>query len=261
MCQMPTFSQQRVMHDAGFGSSRVVCRELGPTTRKRVSAYRPDGAGYPRHYSMDRFCCWLEIKDDWKTVDTLQKTMNRWLEELPRLFLADLLDQKLRAQGIKLSKLKRGELADKILKEKLNAFDFDHGRKSGAKRNITIEFTDTDSELMEKKFRQFMDRLPALIDSLTENTSQSILSTLKRRWPSESRAQRHDLDGFRKRLQQRWGVGLEKLRMLITIAREYGSDIGNAVETTGGGNASKTFEILFKLHARSCQIAEEIVCL
>lgn len=196
-----------------------------------------------------------------KTMDTLQKTMNRWLEELPRLFLADLLDDKLRANGIKLSKRKRGEFADKILKKELDAFDFGDGRKSGAKRNITIEFTDTDSELMQQKFREFMDRLPALIDGLVEKTTKSILTTLKRRWPSESRAQRRDLDGFRKRLQERWGDGLEKLRMIITIAREYGSELGNAVGKTGGGNTPKSFKILVKLHARSCQIADEIVCL
>jgi hypothetical protein len=117
-------------------------------------------------------------------MDTLQKTMNRWLDELPRLLLADLLDQKLRAQGIKLSKHQRGELADKILTEKLDAFDFDHGRKGGGKRNITIEFTDIDSELMEKKFKKFVEGLPTLIEDLTEKTFQSVLSTLKRRWTS-----------------------------------------------------------------------------
>jgi hypothetical protein len=194
-------------------------------------------------------------------METLQKTMNTWLEELPRLLLADLLNQKLSAQGIKLSKRKRGELADKILNGRLNTFDFDDGRKGDGKRIMTIEFTEIDSELMETKFKKFTERLPDLIDDLTEKTSQSILSTLKGRWPSESRAQRRDLDGFRKRLQERWGDGLEQLRMLITIAREYGYELNKAGRRAGSGNSPKTFEILIRLHARSCQIAEEIACL
>ncbi len=158
-------------------------------------------------------------------MDTLQKAMNRWLEELPHLLVADLLDDKLRAQGVKLSKRKRGELADKILNEQLEAFDFDDGRKVSGKRNITIQFTETDSEFIEKKFMKFMEHLPALIDHLMGKASQSVLSTLKRRWPSESQVRRRDLNGFRKRLQERWGDGLEKLCMLITIAREYGSEL------------------------------------
>jgi hypothetical protein len=93
-------------------------------------------------------------------METSQKTMNTWLEELPRLLLADLLNQKLCAQGIKLSKRKRGELADKILNERLNTFDFDDGRKGDGKRIMTIEFTEIDSELMETKFKKFMERLP-----------------------------------------------------------------------------------------------------
>jgi hypothetical protein len=194
-------------------------------------------------------------------MDTLQKAMNRSLEELPRLLLADLLDQKLRAQGIKLSKRRRDQLAEKILKEKLDAFDFDDGRKGSAKQKITIEFTDADSKFMEKKFEKFMDGLPALIEGLTEKTSRSILITLKRRWPNEFRAQRRELGDFRKRLRESWGDGLEKLRMLITIAREYGSEVNNSVGRAGGGESPKAFAILIKLHARSCQIAEEIVCL
>src|SRR6266852_1871719 len=175
-------------------------------------------------------------------MDTLQKAMNRWLEELPHLLVADLLDDKLRAQGVKLSKRKRGELADKILNEQLEAFDFDDGRKVSGKRNITIQFTETDSEFIEKKFMKFMEHLPALIDHLMGKASQSVLSTLKRRWPSESQVRRRDLNGFRKRLQERWGDGLEKLCMLITIAREYGSELNKDAGRPGSGNSPKTFE-------------------
>ena len=187
--------------------------------------------------------------------------MDKCLEELPRILLSDLLDRKLRAQGIKLSKRKLGEFTDKILNERLDRFDFNDGRIRFRRRHIAIEFTDADSQSVEGKFEKFTERLPELIEELTEKMCQSILGMLKRRWPSEARAQRRELNGFLKRLDKRWGDGIEKLRILITIAREYGSELNNAVGGAGGGASPKTFEILIKLHARSCQVAEEIVCL
>jgi Family of unknown function (DUF5677) len=194
-------------------------------------------------------------------MDTLQKAISEQLTGLPRLLLADLLDQKLRGQGIKLSKRKRSELADRILTKKTNASDFNGAQKDNVKRRVTVRFTDTDSELIENKINKFMERLPTLIDDLAEKTYPALMSTLKRRWPSEARARRRDLDGFHKRLRARWGDGLEKLRMLLAIAREYGSELDGGGRKEVGGSPSKTFEILIKLHARSCQIAEEIVCL
>ncbi|HEV2628842.1 MAG TPA: DUF5677 domain-containing protein [Pseudolabrys sp.] len=194
-------------------------------------------------------------------MDTLQKTIDAWLEQLPRLLFANLLDKKLRAQGIKLSRQKREQLADTILVDKLETFEFDDGNKNSRKRKISISFTDSDIRYLERKSQKFLDQFPALIHQITEKQSKSLLRSLKRKWPTESRAQRRDLDSFRKRLQDRWGDGLGKLRMLITIAREYGSETNNVIGRTDGQKSKKAFDILIKLHARSCQVAEEILCL
>ena len=195
-------------------------------------------------------------------MDTLQKSMDAWLsEELPRTLVVDLLDKKLRAERIRLSKRKLKQLADKILEEKLDSFELDEDLNGRTKKKLTIEFTDADAEQFGHDFEKVLDRLPAIIRDLVEKTSQSLLVALEQKWAKESRAQRRDIDGFRKHLQERWGVGLDKLRLLITIAREYGSEINKSLGAVGGGDTPKTFEILMKLHARSCQIAEEVVCL
>ena len=194
-------------------------------------------------------------------MDTIQNAMNRWLDELPRTLLADLIDQKMGSHSVRLSKKKRDELANKILTEKLDSFEFDEGPKRRRKKKITIEFTESDSELIEEGLDDFIKRLPATIADLIDQTSQSLLRDLKRNWRRESRAQRRDLNGFRNRLEMRWGEGLEKLRMLITIAREYGSELNNSFGRTRDWPSPKAFQVLIKLHARSCQVAEEVVCL
>jgi hypothetical protein len=77
----------------------------------------------------------------------------------------------------------------------------------------------------------------------------------------ESRLQRRDKQGFQKRLQQRWGKGLEALQMLVTIAREVGDDINRELRQSGKGREPHRVDILTRMHARACQIAEEIICL
>ena len=49
--------------------------------------------------------------------------------------------------------------------------------------------------------------------------------------------------------------------MLTTIAREYGREVKRPAEGADIRNTTKSFEILFSLHGRACQVAEEVVCL
>jgi Family of unknown function (DUF5677) len=205
-------------------------------------------AGYVSLYRPAR--CWMLV------MGTLEE---KYLEGLRHLLFSDLLDQKLRAQGIKLSNHKLSELTGKILEEPLQSIDFDDGRKCGRERKIVIELTDADSQRLAKRFEEYID--PVSIEKFARKISETTLATLKRRWPNESRAQRRDLDAFRRRLDKRWSDGFQKLQMLLTIAREYGSELSDAIAATGGGASPRAFKILIKLHARSCQVAEEILCL
>ena len=38
-------------------------------------------------------------------------------------------------------------------------------------------------------------------------------------------------------------------------------NINNALRPDGGGERPQTFDLLIKLHARACQITEEVICL
>jgi hypothetical protein len=106
-----------------------------------------------------------------------------------------------------------------------------------------------------------IQKLPGIIDHASEGFSLTILTSLKKKWPGERRQQRRDMNGFRKRLDQRWGAGLEGLRMLITITREFGDGFNKDGHAAGGGSDPQAFDVLRRLHARACQVAEEVICL
>jgi hypothetical protein len=191
-------------------------------------------------------------------MDFIQKTVDRTIEDIPANILSDLLDEKLCAQGIILATDKRKELARRILREKVSELTFDVDTDV---KNVVIQFTDEDTQAVSAKMEAFLDRLPKLIQGLLDETADTWLKSLKRKWKAESRQQQRDLDEFRDRLAERWGDGLELLRMLVTISRDYGSALNDELRPRGGGDKPITFDVLIKLHARACQVFEEIACL
>lgn len=196
-------------------------------------------------------------------MDTYSKAFEEAIAALPQTLLADLIKNKLDAQGVKLSKKKLTLLVANILKgEPTNCVSFlDRIKKKlgVAVREATLEFTDEDFKAVERALEEYMERLPQTVQDVVEQSSTDLLELLKTDWRSEAKRLKSEREAFKKRLHERWGDGISLLRMLITIAREVGSEIH--MSGRKATDAPLSLSVLTRLHARACQIAEEIVCL
>lgn len=172
-----------------------------------------------------------------------------------------MIEKKLTEQGVKLTKRQR-ELLIRQIKDGNDTFCL-QSWKWWDRRHATLEFTQQDIGEIEQKVAEFAEnRLPGLIRETVTDLSRDILADLKRKWGAESRRQRRELTGFRKRLYDRWGTPLEGLRMLVTMARELGDSINDEIRQAPDAAARKHLTlVLIRSHARACQIAEEIICL
>jgi hypothetical protein len=192
----------------------------------------------------------------------LQDSIEQVLQGLPEQVLSELITHKLATQGVKLSTRERKRLTREILRGGKGKFLlkrwnwWDH-------RQVSLDFTPQDIEQIERKFTDFLEnRLPELIETATGDLSRKVLADLKRKWRAESRLQRRDLAGFRKRLYDRWKLPLEGLRMLLTISRELGSSINQEIrQSTEASTGKHLIDVLVRSHARACQITEEIIYL
>lgn len=194
-------------------------------------------------------------------MKSLQQAINDVLEkQWPLKVCAEVIDEKLRSQGIKLPKRQLNELARQILEGNVESINTG-GASEGEQPPIQVYLTEEDGRKAEEKLVRLSDSLPEFISEMTMRGVEIMLTSMKRRWPKESRAQKRDMDRFRKNLNARWGLGLERLKMLCTISRELGSGINGALRPQGGGERPQTFDLLIRLHARACQITEEIICL
>lgn len=193
-------------------------------------------------------------------MDTLQKALQAHLAELPRQLLDQLFASKLKYHGLKLSRAKRAELVERVLTSKADSVTF---TSEGPKRleGLTIAFTDEDLEWLDKRLEATLEELPDIVNSQSDPIAGAMLKELKRRWPKELLTQQREIGGFRKRLMGRWKRGLGLLRMLLTIAREFGDGVIRSAHAEGKVEHPKTFGVLVKLHVRACQVTDEILCL
>ncbi len=192
-------------------------------------------------------------------MDALQQSLNEAVANLPTLFLEKLITKKLQDQGITATKALSSKIAKRILSGNSEPFKYRGGKPEG---DVTLTFKDADVDEITKAVALFCDaKLPKILDDVAERVSKSVLKDLKSRWVQEHALQETDLSEFRKRLEDRWGKPLGQLRMLLTMAREWGQD---AIPRRNSSKTSKKIhlrDILIRLHVRACQATDEIICL
>ncbi len=152
-------------------------------------------------------------------MDALQQSFNQAVEQLPALFIERLVSKKLREQGIKASKRLSERIAKYVLSDKSEPFRYKGHKHSG---DVTLSFSEGDADEVVRALETFCEtQLPRIIPEVSSRLARTVLADLKIRWKNEYTQQSADSSEFRKRLEDRWGAPLGKLRMLLTMSREW----------------------------------------
>ena len=190
-------------------------------------------------------------------MDGLQKAIEKSLLDLPALCLAPLIRAKLLEQGIKITSRRALTLARQILRGK-TAFS----TPGNTDTSVQIAITDDETAGVLKKIDTFLKNdLPEILTKAQTDAAPPILSSLKKRWPAERRTQAREIADFRDRLHERWGRAISKLQMLVTMARDLGNNVNHDARVEPGLTGIKLVDVVTRLHARACQVAEEVVVL
>jgi hypothetical protein len=167
---------------------------------------------------------------------------------------ARLVEKKAAKQGIRFSPADLASLAshfeDPAHELKLNPTVDD------AKGHVTLDVSDIDVGALGERV---MATIPELLKSEPGIIAARMLPTLKRNWAAQARWQARTQASFEKRLARRWRAPFKLLGMCVTIATEFGSNMNTYGREPDALNAQphKT-DVLTRLHARACQVANEI---
>lgn len=188
--------------------------------------------------------------------DAIQDVFNA----LPKMILRELLTRKLSESKVEIPPEAFDALVGHVLTGQKNNFFWDDG-VDGEVISLSLEFTEEDGAEIDSAVKRAIEAIPEATLLALDEASKLFFNDLKRRWDDEYLAQLYELQMFREGLEARWGKGLTYLRMLLTCCREIGA------QTLKRHNKSKSKRhafrrwVLVRLHARACQVTDEIICL
>lgn len=182
---------------------------------------------------------------------TFLKTIQDQLEK----FVEEILVKKFTAQRVRLSAEERRRLHGCVLSADFSDFKLQRSRP------ITIKWTAADSRRLNRAHARVVARLPKLMRTIKTEEAERLIRSLKRRWQQQAAYEDSLRHGFRRRLYRRWRRPLDGLARMVTIAREFSMLIGGPLQTSRTHSNQHLIAVLVRLHARGCQVAEEIVVL
>lgn len=193
-------------------------------------------------------------------MTSIQKIMTQALEKVPHRLLEKQIAKKLKAAGVS----NFDEVAPKLLEHALSGskenFSWDDGE--GPVQKVALTITDEELADIERDVKAFMrDTLPEIIQKTAERSAKDLLVALKKDWPQQSDWEQATISLFRENLEARWGKGLGLLRMLLTICREIGAENLKRQRRSKRKRHSHLRDVLIRLHARACQVTDEIITL
>lgn len=194
-------------------------------------------------------------------MSILQSEFDKVLRDIPYQLLTDTILDRMATEGVILTARERDQLIKYIRTGTNGIFRFRRWRW-WENQPVEIEVTESDTESVMNRLTEFIEvRLPEMINSAVEILSTNILRTLNNNWRAEFRCQNQVRRGFEKRLQKRWGEAINLLRMMLTISRELGDMTHSSIIDDPDFASPSLLDVLTRLHARACQVTDEIICL
>ncbi|MEZ5999017.1 MAG: DUF5677 domain-containing protein [Hyphomonas sp.] len=194
----------------------------------------------------------------------LQDSLDKLADEAPTLILRDLIKDKLRQLGVKLSKESIRRLADEIRESKVESFtvDLDDDMLPDRKdRELRLTFTDEDREALADRQEKLLRKIPDIVNRTTKKTAKHMVRTMQMQWHEDKSLRKAELNAFSERLIHRWSKGLTPLQLMLEVSREYASSRLEEERHRIDNQVRPKVDLVFALHMRACQVAAEILTL
>ncbi|MEZ5125321.1 MAG: DUF5677 domain-containing protein [Thermoleophilia bacterium] len=195
----------------------------------------------------------------WEYEGSYQRILDHELADVPYRIAATVITEKLAAMGIPVGEEERENLFRHLKDDAGDSFSFDDGMGN---ERTEVRITAADLARIDGRLDTFMtEGVSAIVDDVGDKASELILASLRESWALEQERQLLERDGFRDRLHGRWGEGIDLLRMLLTVSREFGDLVNTTLRRCEQTESPVLCDVLLRLHARACQVTDEIICL
>ncbi|NOK62919.1 MAG: hypothetical protein GFH27_549293n316 [Chloroflexi bacterium AL-W] len=126
------------------------------------------------------------------------------------------------------------------------------------KEDISIEFEESE---LESVYNDVESKTYSLSTRITRRIARSLLKSLEKDAPRMLKEHADIQQSFERNLQHKWGAALDYLKMLTVICYESGEEFNKEFQEKETFKNDYVFHVLVRLHARACQIANEVLAL
>ena len=190
----------------------------------------------------------------------LQGALEEYIRDITRTALAHIIMNKAADQGRSLSLSQATRTAETILTSDAEDITIRHWDWQFWKRDkIALSFDDEDIRDFKTNLDEITESMSDEMPNLVAETSRALLSRLKSDWKRESHRSRREMSIFRARLYARWQEPVDKITMILAIAREYGGEVNREMRMTISEENEFSVDVLTRSHARACQMTAEII--
>lgn len=184
-----------------------------------------------------------------------------------KLFLL-LAEEKIKPLGISLTATQREEISYRFKKEDIESIHIQptndqkiHLSSLGLE-DIYLEFNEEDINKLGTKITDVVkDISKNMFNEVLNSSSTKLVQQWKKQSNSILRKLRSDRKRFNKYNNKVWGKALDQLEGLVDISLDAGMVFVNKFSQEATEENDIVFEVLAKLHARSCQVSSEILTL
>ncbi len=205
-------------------------------------------------------------------MKTLQDILNNVLYESfsAENIVASIIKRKLKEFGITLNDKQQEQLRNQIkIDIHSGNFNFRFNEEDAlecpsslkGQPNTVISLTIDPEEELASVNLKMSEIVKNLIPGITSELAVTICMKLKKSFREYQQYDREQLKPFYKDMKKAWGKPIDLLEMFCFLAKEAGDDFNNEFRPSASKGSNFVFDVLTRLHARSCQVTSEIILL
>jgi len=183
-------------------------------------------------------------------MGVLQQELEKVIDDLPRVALADLVREKLGQQGIT-----DPEVVQRVTGTILEC-DTDH---TEIDLPFDLEFTDADLKYLSKTAERLTKRMPDVMRGISKDIARDVAEDFRRQWKTQAAKVADERENLRRKIARRWDEAFSDLRLLLEVCAEYGDSFNQAHLASRRRHNRVRDEAVSRLHIRACRIADEIL--
>lgn len=193
-------------------------------------------------------------------MSVIQSAVLAAFDKVPRTILRKLVVRKLGEAGVNMPSDAIDAFVEHVFAQTRENFVWEGTPEEQAKL-VRLTFTEEDRAELDYDIDKALEQLPTAVKAACEHAGKKMFERIRNNWAIEGALQRYETEAFLERLEERWGEGLEYLRMILTCCRELGDKTHRRHQKSKSKRHMYRRWVLVRLHARACQVAEEIICL